>query len=258
MADHYIEIEHVGFSYTPGNSLLLDDINLAFDKSSVTVILGPNGAGKTTLLYLLLGWLKPRTGSIRIDGKAIDAYAQPERGRLMSLVPQSEHIPFEYSMLEYVLLGRIPYLKPLELPARQDVEIAEESLLQVGLEPDDPRAITILSGGEKQLLFLARSLCQQPEILILDEPSSHLDLHNKKRLLDILHRLHDKGMTILLTTHEPDFAVAAGEGAALMSNHRIVAAGPIKEIFTDELLTQVYGSEIRTVDISGTRITLWY
>jgi iron complex transport system ATP-binding protein len=161
-------------------------------------------------------------------------------------------------MLEYVLLGRIPYLKPLELPKPQDLDIARRSLLQVGLDPEDDRVITILSGGEKQLLFLARSLCQEPEILVMDEPSSHLDLHNKKRLLDILKRLHKNGMTIILTTHEPDFAVAAGDRAALMSNHRIVAAGSIKEIFTDKLLTEVYDSEIRTVDVDERRITLWF
>lgn len=258
MAEQYIQIDHLSFRYIPGQPFLLEDVNLTFEKGTVTVILGPNGAGKTTLLYLILGWLKPETGTVKIGGKAVSSLHQPERGRLMSLVPQSEHIPFEYSMLEYVLLGRIPYLKPLELPKPQDLDIARRSLRQVGLDPEDDRAITILSGGEKQLLFLARSLCQEPEILVMDEPSSHLDLHNKKRLLDILKRLHKNGMTIILTTHEPDFAVAAGDRAVLMSNHRIVAAGPVKDIFTDKLLTDVYDSEIRTVDVDDRRITLWF
>jgi iron complex transport system ATP-binding protein len=258
VVEPYIDIEHLGFRYIPGLPLLLEDVNLTFDKGTATVILGPNGAGKTTLLYLILGWLRPETGTVKISGNAVSSLSQSERGRLMSLVPQSEHIPFEYSMLEYVLLGRIPYLKPLELPKPQDFDIARQALLQVGLDPEDGRAITILSGGEKQLLFLARSLCQEPEILVLDEPSSHLDLHNKQRLLDILKSLHGKGMTIILTTHEPDFAVAAGDRATLMSNHRIVAAGSIKEIFTDKLLSEVYDSEIRTVDVDGRRITLWF
>lgn len=252
-----VKFQNVRFSYAPEYPCVLRDINLHFNAGRTGVILGPNGTGKTTLLKLILGWLRPQSGAVTIREQAVDEYTGRERGRLMSLVPQSEHIPFEYSLLEYVLLARIPYMKTLELPSGKHVKIAKRSLERVGLDPADPRPITILSGGERQLLLLARSLCQEPELLILDEPTSHLDLANKKKLAGILSQLRTGGLSVIMTTHEPDFAAAAGEDLVLMNNEGIVASGSMESTCTGELLSKTYGTEITTQTVAGKTTIFW-
>jgi len=253
-----IRFDKVSFRYTAETPRVLKDISINVAKGTITVILGPNGVGKTTLLQLILGWHRPETGAIWIKNKKLDAFTNRERGRLMSLVPQSEYIPFEYSLTEYVLLGRLPYLNPLEIPSQPHIELAEESIRQVGLDPNDHRPITILSGGERQLLLLARALCQQPEILILDEPTSHLDLSNKKNISDILLKLRDRGLTVVLTTHEPDFALAVGERLVLLNDGVLVAHGNMEDTFTEELLSKTYSAKITTKTIDGRKAAFWW
>lgn len=253
-----VSFQNVTFRYSPEHPLILRDIDLDFPAGKVSVILGPNGAGKTTLLKLILGWLRPQAGNVAINGKTVNNYTGRERGRLMSLVPQSEYIPFEYSLLEYVLLGRIPYMKPLELPGEKHLETAARALERAGLNPNDRRPITILSGGERQLLLLARSLCQEPELLILDEPTSHLDLANKKRLAGILSQLRRDGLTIIMTTHEPDFAAAAGEHLVLMNRSGIVANGTMDTTCTAEMLSRTYGTGVTVKTVEGKKTVFWW
>jgi iron complex transport system ATP-binding protein len=253
-----VSFQNVTFRYSPEHPLLLRDIGLGFPAGKVSVILGPNGAGKTTLLKLILGWLRPQAGIVAINDKAVNDYTGRERGRLMSLVPQSEYIPFEYSLLEYVLLGRIPYMKPLELPGKTHLEIAARALERAGLNPNDRRPITILSGGELQLMLLARSLCQEPELLILDEPTSHLDLANKKRLAGILTNLRSEGLTVIMTTHEPDFAAAAGEHLVLMNWNGIVASGTMDTTCTAEMLSRTYDTDVTVKSIEGKKTVFWW
>lgn len=253
-----VEFRNVSFRYDEEHPLICEQINVHFLSGETAVILGPNGAGKTTLLKMILGWLRPQAGTVIVGERDIGSYSGRERGRLMSLVPQSEHIPFEYSLIEYVLLGRIPYMKPLELPAKEQIGIARTSLERVGLDPDDSRPITILSGGERQLLMLARSLCQAPKLLILDEPTSHLDLANKKRLAEILSGLRTRGLTIILTTHEPDFAAAAADKLTLMNKNGIVASGEFSAVCTEDNLKETYGTDLTTKTVEGKRTIFWW
>jgi iron complex transport system ATP-binding protein len=175
----------------------------------------------------------------------------------MSLVPQKEHIPFEYSLLEYVLLGRTPYLKPLEQPRKQDYQVAMHALNIVGLEYEMDRPIVALSGGERQLLLIARALTQQPRLLLLDEPTSHLDLRNKRIVVDLLKKLISQGLTVILTTHEPEVALALGEYGVFMRQGRVLKYGPLNGIFNSELLSRTYDTDIRVIEEDGKKVAVW-
>lgn len=253
-----VKLRSLTFRYRPDLPELFEGLHLGFEEGRSTGILGPNGVGKTTLLKLILGWLRPEEGTVSVRDRRVLDYTGRERGQLMSLVPQSEHIPFEYSLLEYVLLGRIPYMRTLELPRGEDLKIAEDAIRKVGLDPEDRRPITVLSGGERQLLLLARSLCQQPELLILDEPTSHLDLANKKRISRIVEDLCGGGLTVIMTTHEPDFAVSSADNLVLMGKGGIIASGKTGEVFTPELLSKTYDTGITTAVVEGKKTAFWW
>lgn len=257
MSQPILSLRRLSYRYDGNQSNALQELNLDIREGSVTAILGTNGAGKSTLLHVLLGWLLPEAGSILLDGRPLKEFSRREAGQIMSLVPQIEYMPFDYSILEYVLLGRTPYLKPLEAPGKVDVDIALHAIELSGLGGMQQRAVTSLSGGERQLVLLARALTQQPRIILLDEPTSHLDLANKARLTKILRELNNAGTTIILTTHEPEAAEAVSTDIVLMRAGQIVTGGPIADVFTADNLTETYGVPIRIVEVGGQRIALW-
>jgi iron complex transport system ATP-binding protein len=232
---------------------------LSFDLRSghITAILGPNGVGKTTLLYLALGWLSAWNGDIYLDGYPLHSYSRLERGRWLALVPQSEHTPFDYTVLEYVLMGRAPHLPPLGIPASADYEAALQALEQVGLAALADHPVPQLSGGERQLMLLARSIAQNPRLFLLDEPTAHLDLRNKSRLIQIMRSLRAQGITLLMTNHEPEVVLAVADDVLLLEPGGAAQFGPIEQIFTAEALSRVYHLPIRLVDVDGHRQVLW-
>jgi iron complex transport system ATP-binding protein len=257
MSSAAISFDHICFGYSGGRENVLDDFTADIKAGTPTVILGPNGVGKTTLLYLLLGWLHPDSGTVTLANRDIGEYTQRERGQLMSLVPQKEHIPFEYSLIEYVLLGRIPHLKPLQQPGNHDLRVATQALETVGLYDGYHRSISQLSGGERQLLLIARALTQQPRMLLLDEPTSHLDLKNKRIVIDILKQLVTEGLTVILTTHEPEVALAIGEYGIFMRDGKVLRHGALNEIFTGTLLSETYGSRIEVSTVGSRKVAHW-
>jgi iron complex transport system ATP-binding protein len=257
MTGPILSLRKITFRYDGNRQNALHELNLDIRENSVTAILGPNGAGKSTLLHVMLGWLAPAEGSIWLQGRPLKEYTRREAGQVMSLVPQIEHMPFDYSIMEYVLLGRTPYLNPLESPRREDLDIAAHAIELSGLGGMQKRAVTSLSGGERQLVLLARALTQQPKMVLLDEPTSHLDLANKARLTKILRELNKTGSTIVLTTHEPEVAESVATDVILMRTGQVLSSGSVDEIFTAENLTETYGVPIRIVLVEGQRIALW-
>ena len=252
-----LKFNQVYFQYSPLNQNVLRDLSLDIPHGAIAALLGPNGAGKTTLLHLALGWLKPGKGQILLADIPLSKYSRREMGQWMGLVPQSEVVSFDFSLLEYVLLGRAPYLSPLEKPSGKDVQIALEALDKVGLTSLIHRSVLNLSGGEKQLLLTARALAQQPRLLLLDEPSSHLDLSNKVRIIQLLRSLSSQGVTIMFTTHEADFASALATHIILIRDGAIQHAGSQQEVFTSEKLSSLYHLDINVVEVNGRNTILW-
>ncbi|MDR3574662.1 MAG: ABC transporter ATP-binding protein [Anaerolineaceae bacterium] len=252
-----LKFEKISFTYPSNGPLLMENFNLEIKPGTVTAILGPNGAGKTTFLHLALGWLKPLSGSIYLDQQLLSAYSRRELGQWLGLVPQTEHISFEFSLIEFILLGRAPHLPPLGMPGELDFQIASKALKQVGLSALANRSILSLSGGERQLVLLARALAQQPRLLLLDEPTSHLDLSNKSRMIQLLHDLSDQGVTILFTTHEPDVASILATHLVLMKKGQVLQTGRLEEVFTGHNLTELYGIPVAVATLNEKRVALW-
>lgn len=257
MSASIIDFDSVVFSYPNSKGLVLDSLNLSILNGGMTAILGPNGAGKTTMLQVVLGWLRPRSGIVRLNGKPLEEYSRREMGQTMSLVPQSEHISFDFSVVDYVLLGRAPYMAPLDQPSQSDEEIARQAIETVGISRLANRPVTALSGGERQLVLLARALAQQPKLLLLDEPTSHLDLSNKALLIKLLKRLNQQGVSVLFTTHEPEVASQLADQMVLMHNGRVMGSGAAASVFDSDTLSALYGVPVKVVEVESRRVAIW-
>jgi iron complex transport system ATP-binding protein len=251
-----VSVSDLSFSYNGARRTILHDLALEIPEGTVTAILGPNGSGKTTLLRLLLGVLRPQRGRILMAGRPQDSYPRREMGKLIGLVPQDEHIPFDFSILEYVLLGRAPYLGTLATPGEEDYQAALDALSTAGLSGMEARSLPNLSGGERQLVVVARALAQQPRILLMDEPTAHLDLSNKGRLLAIMHDLVNQGVTLVLTTHDPNLAASVAGHAVLMRDGQVLAAGPPEATLTAERLSATYAVPVQVFQVDGKRLIL--
>lgn len=252
-----LQLTGIEFTYDGAATPALRGVDFAVRAGSVTALLGPNGSGKTTLLNLCLGWLRPQCGSVRLYDTSLEQIPRRQMGRTVSLVPQDEHLPFEYSVLEYVLLGRAPYLTTLQLPDGNQIEAARTALATVGAEQWGHRSITTLSAGEKQLVMTARSLAQEPQLLLMDEPTSHLDLANTARLLECIGMLSAGGVTVLLTTHDPHLASACATDVALMREGKILFDGPCSESLTSERLGETYGIPVEVHHVGGHRVVTY-
>jgi len=244
-------VEDLRFAYDGERTPVVDGVSLRLGRGEVLAILGPNGAGKTTLLYILLGILKAQSGQIWLDGRELSACPRNEISRVVGLVPQSEHVAFEYSVEEYVLMGRAPHLGMLELPTQDDDRLAVEALDQLGLMALRHRSMLELSGGERQMVVLARALAQQARLLLMDEPLAHLDLSNKGRILAVIRRLSEAGVAVVFTTHEPDMVQGVAHRLLLMREGQVVASGRTEAVLTSEALSQTYGVPIRVIDVEG-------
>lgn len=251
-----VSLSDLTYRYNGSKQLILKNLSLDIPTGTTTAILGPNGSGKTTLLRLLVGVLRPQEGEIRFAGRPQGSYSRREMSQLVGLVPQDEHIPFDFSILEYVLLGRAPYLGALAMPAEADYQVVREVLHTTGLGGLQDRPLPKLSGGERQLAVVARALAQQPRILLMDEPAAHLDLSNQGRLLSIMRKLVAEGTTLILTTHDPNLAAAVAGYAVLMRGGRILDAGPAESILTTEKLSATYCVPVQVFQVDGRRIIL--
>jgi len=252
-----LAFQNVKFAYRHNGKTIMSDVSVDIKPGSVMAILGPNGAGKTTLLKLALGRLQPQEGQILLNGKALESYSRRELGRWIGLVPQGEHLPYDYSLMEYVVLGRAPYLKPLEMPGEADCQAAKQALEKVGLGAYHLRPVTRLSGGEQQMVLVARALAQQPKLLLLDEPTAHLDLKNKYRLIELLRKLVSQGVTILFTTHEPEIASILATDLVLIRDGHIIHTGTLDDTLTGDRLSDAYQMPVKVVKVDGHQVVIW-
>ncbi|MBN1247327.1 MAG: ABC transporter ATP-binding protein [Anaerolineae bacterium] len=251
-----ISLSDVVFTYGGASRALFQGLSLEIPTGTTTAILGPNGSGKTTLLHLILGIVAPTDGVVCLARRPRELYSRRDLGKLIGLVSQNEFIPFNFTVLDYVLLGRAPHLQLLQTPQAEDAALARTVLAEIGLTHLQGRSIQSLSGGERQLAMVARALAQRPRILLLDEPTSHLDLGNKHIVLDIMTRQAAQGVTTVFTTHEPDLAASTASFVVLMREGTVLAAGPTAEILTAPNLTQTYGVPVRVVEVDGRQVIL--
>ncbi len=251
-----ITLTDISFRYGAKHRWVLESLSASIDHGSITAILGPNGVGKTTLLYLMLGLLEPQTGVIRLDGREISSIPRTEVSRMIGLVPQLESIPFPYQVVDYTAMGRAPHLGLLGAPQAHDYQVVDRILEMLGISALADRNVQALSGGEAQLIRIARSLAQEPDILLLDEPTAHLDLANKEHMLQMLCRLAEQEMTVLFTTHDPDVAFSIATDAVLMRGGQAIASGDMQSVLTSENLSNAYQLPITVHEVEGHKVIL--
>src|SRR5688572_16050154 len=227
------------------------DVTLA--PGEVLALLGPNGSGKTTLLKTLLGLLAPLAGEARIDGRSLASYSIRERARRIAYVPQLHNPTFAFTVETVVLMGRTAHGNLFSRPSAKDREVAARALGEFGIETLATRPYTMISGGERQLVLLARALAQEPQFIVLDEPTASLDFGNQGKVMREIRALAASGLGVLFTTHDPNHALSAADRAYLLRGGERIAEGPTKEILTQARLEALYSAPVRVItDASGT------
>lgn len=229
---------------------VLSHVHFSLEAGSVMTLLGPNGAGKSTLIACLMGMLKPSDGEIWLDGHRISSLGARRIARLVGYVPQMLTTTAPYTALQYVLMGRAPYVGLLDRPSIRDVDAAWRALSVLSIEYLAERTYATLSGGERQQVVIARALAAEPKALVLDEPMAHLDIARQYALLMLLKRLSERGMAILVSTHNPDHALWLDGQAALLDRKGRLVHGACRDIVTSDRLTDAYGINLSVVKIA--------
>jgi iron complex transport system ATP-binding protein len=237
-----IEAEALAFGYP--EHPVGRDASLSVGAGEVMCLLGPNGCGKTTLFRTLLGLLPPQGGRVLLGGEDISALPRAETARRIAYVPQAQAEMFPYTALDLVLMGRIAHRGMFAGPSKEDIAISRQALADLGIAALAERDVTRLSGGQRQLVIVARALAQAAPLIVMDEPTASLDFGNQVRVLSEVRRLAGRDIGIVLSTHDPDHAFAVATRVALMADGKIVASGPPREILTSERLRSVYGVEV--------------
>ena len=242
-----LSVEDLSFSY--GNRKVLSDISFTLSPSHVTALLGRNGAGKSTLLRLLVGFLKPESGSVMLDGRNIREMTAKERAACIAYIPQESPVVYAHTVRDTVLMGRAPLLSVFSKPGKKDEEKADEVIHMLGLDKLASRSATEISGGEKQLAVIARALAQEAEILILDEPAASLDYSNRLRLLETLTSLARNGYTVFFSTHSPDEALMGDTSIMTMDDEGCTVYEKNDLVGTD-VLSRLYGIKLDVLPVT--------
>src|SRR5512139_713637 len=240
-----LKIQDLSASY--GSRRILHDISFDVQSGEVLALIGPNGAGKSTLIRAVSGVI-PYTGHVRTNGDDFASLSTLQRAKYVATVPQAVSLPPAYTVWETVLLGRTPYLGFLGQPSQKDEEIARQALERVSALPFADRRVGELSGGEQQRVLLARALCQSTPILLLDEPTAHLDLQYQVGLLELVHELaHQDQLAVLVALHDLNLAAHYADRIALMVAGNIKAVGNAKEVLTPQLIQEAYCLPVQVV-----------
>ena len=249
--DKLFEVNNISFDYD--GEEIFSNISFSIDKGDVLCILGPNGTGKTTLIKCLNGLHDINSGEILINGQNIKKLSFKQISKHIGYIPQA-HIPsFPFKVFDVVLMGRAPYLNLTDSPKEEDKKIALDALKTLGIDDLKDKEYTNLSGGERQLVFLARVLCQKPDILILDEPTSHLDFGNQIKLLEIIDNLAKSGLSIIKSSHFPDHAFLSSTKVAIMKDRKFIDFGTPDDVVTEDNLRKAYSIDVRLMELDDER-----
>jgi iron complex transport system ATP-binding protein len=237
-----------GLTVRLGGNLIVDRMDLDVIEGEWVTIIGPNGAGKSTAVRAI-GGLLPFDGRIDLNGTPVDRVPRRERAKTVATVAQTPVVPPGMHVLDYVLLGRTPYIRPLGRESRSDLAAVDDVLNELDLERLAGRRLDTLSGGERQRVFLARALAQGARITLLDEPTSALDIGHQQEVLELVDRLRaERGLTVLATMHDLSVAGEYADRLVLLAGGRVVAAGTPREVLTEDLLATHYRVKVRVID----------
>ncbi|MFO7875940.1 MAG: ABC transporter ATP-binding protein [Desulfovermiculus sp.] len=224
-----------------GQVRVLESVSFFVPRGELLVVIGPNGSGKSTLLKSLAGILRPQSGQVEILGRDISTRSRREMARKVALVPQQASVAASYTVLETVLMGRYPHQGLLGLESARDMQVAREAMHSTRIEHLQDRSLAQLSGGELQRVLIARALCQEPEIMLLDEPTSSLDLAHQVRVMDLLEELHTRHeLTVIMVAHDLNLASLYGERILLLREGTLAGHGPPRDVLTFENLETVF------------------
>lgn len=242
-------VEKLSFSY--GNHKVLRDVTFEANKGEFLSVLGSNGAGKSTLFRCILGSLVNYDGHISVDGQNVRNLSQRQRAQRFAYIPQIHRPTFGYTALDTALMGTTRQLSSFQQPAQTQIDIAMSALERVGVAHVSQRSFSHLSGGEQQLVLIARAIAQQSDILIMDEPTSALDYGNQLRVLQQVRELSREGFTVLLSTHNPQHAMTFSDRLLALQDGTVAAFGEARDVLTPELIRRLYRVESMLTDTPG-------
>jgi iron complex transport system ATP-binding protein len=244
--NNVLNLRHVSYSYN--GFTVLDDISFEIPRKKFTILMGQNGSGKSTLLRIIGGLLPYHTGSVMINGEELKDMTPRERAKLVGFLPQRHKAVFPFSVEEVVLTGRAAYIS--YLPDRNDRLEADKAISLCGIQHLKNRYYTELSGGEQQLVMIARALAQHPEILLLDEPISHLDYSNQLRIIRLIKQLVDEGITVLAVLHDPNMAFLFGDYFVFVHEHHVHPVVGCKA-WEHVLIPDIFHNDLTTMEYEG-------
>lgn len=247
-----VEINNLCFSY--GAHEVLRDVSFTAREGEVTALLGPNGVGKSTLFHCVLGLLRGYEGSIRIGGADVRDMPARALAKLAAHIPQNHRVVFHYSVLDMVLMGTAHQVGVFAAPGSPQAERALWALEEAGIARLAQNSFLKLSGGEQQLVLVARALAQQARVLLMDEPTSNLDFGNQMRVLEIVRRLAETGYTVILSSHNPQHVLHFADGIVALHGGEVIARGTPGEVMDEALLRRLYGVDVRFVATEHGRV----
>ena len=230
-----------------GDRAILRDVSLDLPRGEILTLAGCNGAGKTTLLRIASRVLRPSAGSVLVGGQPVESLSRRQLARELAVVPQDVQVAFPFRAGEVVLMGRSPHLGTFGYESAADLERARDAMARVGIEALSDRSILELSGGERQLVLFARALAQDPAVLLLDEPTAHLDLRHRIRVLALVREFVDRGRSALVVSHDLSLAARTCDRLALLAGGSVLAAGPAAAVLTPDNLRAAFEIEADVV-----------
>ncbi len=238
-----INIDKLSLKY--GDRTVINNVSLEISQGEFFVIIGPNGAGKTSLLKALAGLHPSVDGHVQIDGKYLQSYSRKELARTLALVPQQINADFPFTVTETVLMGRYPHLGLLSVEGKRDLELAEQAMEFTEVSHLADRRLGQLSGGERQRVIIARAICQQSTILLLDEPTASLDPAHQLRIMDLMERLRQQELvTVVMVSHDLNLASSYADRLLLLKDGEVEETGTPRQVLTQERLSKSYGCSL--------------
>lgn len=238
-----IEVNSISFRYY--KDWVLQDLSFQVERGEFIGVIGPNGSGKTTLLKILYRLLSPQKGEILFDFVPLKRMDRKDIAKRIAVVPQETHLLFPFRVMEIVLMGRSPYLGHLMFEREKDLEVAKRVMEWTKVLPFSERPIDELSGGERKRVFITRALAQEPEVILLDEPTTSLDIHHQVDFLDLILTLNrERGLTIIMASHDMNIASEFCDRLILLREGKVYKMGTPDEVITKENIEQVYGCQV--------------